>query len=319
MDNVIALYNKYNIEPRIKASDRQITRFSYNNNNKEIVYISCNNTYIDKIDYDVIKKICDDNEIKYINEGIGSVINNLIKKIYPKKEKDDNEIEIDKYEWSSSFNNYCSENIINTSHFKSWAFVEKVNEPLIEEKRITEKEYVDAVSIFGTEYKQINKKEKIYIVEKGTQKIDMVKCRRNILLNNKHKYPVYSVMDTPKKFDGELRCGLYYVDTDNVFPFRASGWYLLPTIEYGLENNMITLDNIKYQFKPSQTLQSNYFVKIVNQLLEKSESTYLQKNIIYTPATLSGLQDNKTAESCWFRYPSLLVIRPNNPDNKTKS
>lgn len=298
IDYVIQLINKYNIEPNIKANDRQVIRFSYFNKNKEIVYISCNNTDKD-CKYEEIKKVCDDNNIKYINEGIGSVITKLINKLFnpeDKTEEDNDEIKVDKNEWSSSFNNYCCENIVNNSYFKSWAFVEKVNEPLVEEKKITETEYIDALSIFGTQYKQINKKEKIYIIEKGTQKIDMVKCRRNILLNNEYKYPVYSVMDKPEVFNGDLRCGLYYVDTENVFPFRGSGWYLLPIIEYGLDNNIITKDNIKYEFKPSKTLPSNYFVKIVDYLLDKTKNTSMGKNIINSFVGICGRTKNTTTK-----------------------
>ncbi len=32
-------------------------------------------------------------------------------------------------------------------------------------------------------------------------------------------WPVYSVFDEVEPFDGDIKAGYYYIDTDNFFPF----------------------------------------------------------------------------------------------------
>jgi hypothetical protein len=38
-------------------------------------------------------------------------------------------------------------------------------------------------------------------------------------------WPVYSVFDEVKPFDGNIEAGFYYVNTTNFFPFKGAGWY----------------------------------------------------------------------------------------------
>jgi hypothetical protein len=38
-------------------------------------------------------------------------------------------------------------------------------------------------------------------------------------------WPVYSVFDEVKPFDGDIKAGYYYIDNDNFFPFKGAGWY----------------------------------------------------------------------------------------------
>jgi DNA replication protein DnaC len=137
----------------------------------------------------------------------------------------------------SSFNGMVWENIMNTIFVKSWQFVEIVDD---------------------NEYK-------------NKFKVDMRKCRRNILFNSKYEFPVYSVMDIPKPFSGVVKCGMYFVETLNIFPFRGDGWYLEPLIVYGLENNLININDIKMEFTPSKTLKPTYFQENINTLLNAFE------------------------------------------------
>jgi len=90
----------------------------------------------------------------------------------------------------SSFYGVVWENVMKTIFDKSWQFVEIVDE---------------------NEYK-------------NTIKTDIRKCRRNILLNFNYEFPVYSVMDLPTPFFGVVKCGMYFIETSNVFPFRGDGW-----------------------------------------------------------------------------------------------
>ncbi len=38
-------------------------------------------------------------------------------------------------------------------------------------------------------------------------------------------WPIYSVFDEVKSFDGEIETGFYYINTNNFFPFKGAGWY----------------------------------------------------------------------------------------------
>ncbi len=45
-------------------------------------------------------------------------------------------------------------------------------------------------------------------------------------------WPVYSVFDEVKAFDGKSEAGFYYINTDNFFPFKGTGWYDADLVYY---------------------------------------------------------------------------------------
>jgi hypothetical protein len=89
--------------------------------------------------------------------------------------------------------------------------------------------------------------------------IDINGCRRNICKHSNFEFPVYSVLDNWEEFDGFVECGNYYIETDNYEPFHKNGIYNEALVKYGLELGIITLDDIKYQFKPAHKLSTDYF------------------------------------------------------------
>ena len=135
---------------------------------------------------------------------------------------------------TSVFNKVALENLVEKPEYRAWQFVERVAEP-------------STLPAF---------------------KIDMRKCRRNLTYNSKHKFPVYSVMDIPRPFSGTIKCGTFYVESTNSFPLRGSGWYSHPLVEYVLSRNIIQLDDIKYEFLPSNTLPADHFKKPIDLLLD---------------------------------------------------
>ena len=78
--------------------------------------------------------------------------------------------------------------------------------------------------------------------------IDINKCRKKILYHYEYDYPVFTVMDSPVIYNKDIHNspGIYYIESKNYFPLRCNDWYYLPMVEYCLENNIITHDNIKY-------------------------------------------------------------------------
>jgi hypothetical protein len=95
--------------------------------------------------------------------------------------------------------------------------------------------------------------------------IDINKCRRNILLNHKHDYCVFNVMDEPEEYKKtKIIEGLYYIETDSYFPLRGNGWYYHSLVQYCLDNKIITKNNIKYVIYSSSTVKHDYYNGFIN-------------------------------------------------------
>jgi 5-methylcytosine-specific restriction enzyme A len=131
----------------------------------------------------------------------------------------------------SCFNNTVQE-IMNNALSHAYAFVEPIREPTKGKKLFT---------------------------------IDINKCRRNILLNHKHDYCIFNVMDEPEEYKkSKIIEGLYYIETDSYFPLRGNGWYYHSLVQYCLDNNIITKDNIKYVIYSSSTVKHDYYNGFIN-------------------------------------------------------
>ena len=308
--DVIRFYELYQMEPKIKTSGGNICEIRYlehgrrRNREQEVrqVIICVDATHGEKYSYQQLKNVADTNHIKYVNEGIGSLLVSIIKKSKQTKRvyltdkekvtffrKYENkcavceivckELEIDHItplacggsneldnlqplcpdchklktteektlgiykadEEISFFNDLVLKNVVNTFEFKTWSFVETVKP-----------------------YTVINPKSKEF-------KLDCRKSRRNNLFYNQKEFPRFSVMDNVKPFSGVVQCGLYFVKTDNIFPFRGNGWYLQALVEYGLSQNLISPNNIIAELLPSHKLPANYFQKQVDVLLKAFE------------------------------------------------
>ena len=64
--------------------------------------------------------------------------------------------------------------------------------------------------------------------------------------------------------------GIYYIESKNYFPLRSNGWYYYPMVEYCLENNIISHDNIKYTVQAQLTVKSDYY----NHFIENAIMNY---------------------------------------------
>ena len=142
-------------------------------------------------------------------------------------------------ETESTFNNQVQE-IMSSNLSSSFAFVERLHKTHMEETIFT---------------------------------IDINKCRRNILLNHKYDYCVFNVMDDVEVFNtnSKITEGLYYIETDVYDPFRGNGWYYHSLTSFGLDNSLISRDNIKKVIYASSTLKHNYY----NGFIE-----YCNKNVL---------------------------------------
>ena len=62
-------------------------------------------------------------------------------------------------------------------------------------------------------------------------------------------WPVYSVFDEVKDFDGDIEAGFYYINTDNFFPFKGAGWYDADLVYYAYKCKIIKKSNILNNIK----------------------------------------------------------------------
>lgn len=129
--------------------------------------------------------------------------------------------------------------------------------------------------------------------------IDDNRCRKNILLHYGYNFPVYSSLDNIKPFNifnKTIDDGYYYVETDNVFPMRKNGFYSRPMIEFCLQENIISKSNIKYEYKPSFAIESDYFKSFVEYLMTVYPEEY-QKLSVNALIGMFGRRDNSYVDS----------------------
>jgi hypothetical protein len=132
---------------------------------------------------------------------------------------------------------------------------------------------------------------------RGLKCIDVNGCRRNLAYWSSYQFPVYSVLDKWESFDGEIKDGNYYVETDQYFPFRKNGVYSRPLVEFGLKKGLITKDNIKKQFIPSLFVEKEYFKKFIDYLFAMFSETGQQKLAVNSWVGCFGRRDNSFIES----------------------
>jgi hypothetical protein len=94
-------------------------------------------------------------------------------------------------------------------------------------------------------------------------------------------WPVFSVFDEVKSFDGEIEAGFYYINTDNFFPFKVARWYDADLVYYACECKLINKKNLILQYKSSTILD----IDISKHLLRKF---FLFDNPKYAINTLIG-------------------------------
>ena len=161
---------------------------------------------------------------------------------------------------ASTFNEKALE-IVQSHHFKQWAFIEKLHDGEIQNTS-------------------------------QLMKIDHAKCRRNLVMHSKYDFPMYSVMDFPTEYTGgEIKCGFYYVESESYFPLRGSGWYNWVMVKYCIENNIEM--KITHQFIPSFSIKHDYFKSFAEFLIELTEGSGLGKLIVNSLVGCWGIQSTQ--------------------------
>jgi len=120
--------------------------------------------------------------------------------------------------------------------------------------------------------------------------IDIRKCRRNLLIQEKKQFCVYSCLDDIKPFDvnDEIVNGFYYIESDVTFPLRMNGYKHSNLVKFCLNRKIIKKSNIKFKWIPSFSLNSDYFVPIIDYLLKVFEEN-IEDTQKLAPNSLVGL------------------------------
>ena len=96
--------------------------------------------------------------------------------------------------------------------------------------------------------------------------IDVKRSYKNAWLKNENDYPIYSLDDNFKTFDGDLiKCGEYLVEPFLVYGIKFDrAVYNCNLINYLIEKKLLEISKIKYVLKPSYKMKHNTFTKFIN-------------------------------------------------------
>jgi hypothetical protein len=103
---IIEFITKYESVPFTQNRENVIIKFIYKNKDDEDVIITVDTNYSEGIEYDKMKNVAATNNIKYVNEGVGSVICKVLENSKKEERKYLNQIE--KENLILSFNGECA-------------------------------------------------------------------------------------------------------------------------------------------------------------------------------------------------------------------
>ena len=308
-DIIIDIYKIYNFQFSSKNIKLNGNRIIYAYFTKFDLYLHADINYDEenKTSYKDVQMLCNNLNIKFNNQSISSIMLNYEKMFFKLKSE---RIELSKdlkKLVSEQYDNKCSKCLKANKKFEydhiiplsagGTSDIDNLQILCVEchfEKTNSEKNNSDYVYInpsessFNSNVKQIFESDLCktwafieQVDNKDVNKemlkyIDINKTRRNILIYNEDKLPVYTVMDKVEEFkeSDEIKTGMYYIETNNYFPLRGNGWYMYNTIKYCMSNFIITYENIKYKLIPSLTIEPDYFKPFLNSVVDKFGDKY---------------------------------------------
>jgi 5-methylcytosine-specific restriction enzyme A len=287
----------HGVPDNIKCKKTKIEAFKYKKNNIIYMFV-CDPNAVHNITYKEVKVLCEKNDLPFKNQTFMHVVKQLRSKYFDeitgriKFTKEFKEMVLEKSEKKCSGCQCCLESKkYDIDHIKPLASggtneidnLQALCKACHRDKTANENEqglyvkFSDTESCFNNTVQEIMNSalshayafvEPIKEPLKGKKlfTIDINKCRRNILLNHKHDYCIFNVMDEPEVFEEKTKIieGLYYIETDSYFPLRGNGWYYHSLVQYCLDNNIITKNNIKYVIYSSSTVKHDYYNGFIN-------------------------------------------------------
>ena len=121
---------------------------------------------------------------------------------------------------------------------------------------------------------------------------DIRKCYSYVA--STYKLPVITIWDEIVKYSGKIqKAAFYYVEKTNML-MQSYGWYIGHLVDYCIDCDMITKDDIKYMIVPS--FQSNELRKLVSGVHSLGLGEFA-KNIVNISIGALATKDSKTIQS----------------------
>jgi 5-methylcytosine-specific restriction enzyme A len=286
----------HGVPDNIKCKKTKIEAFKYKKNNIIYMFV-CDPNAVHNITYKEVKVLCEKNDLPFKNQTFMHVVKQLRSKYFDeitgriKFTKEFKEMVLEKSKKKCAGCKCClKKQKYDIDHIRPLANggtnqidnLQVLCKACHQDKTANEHEqgqyvkFSDTESCFNNTVQEIMNSplshayafvEPIREATKGKKlfTIDINKCRRNILLNHKHDYCIFNVMDEPEEYkDSKIIEGLYYIETDSYFPLRGNGWYYHSLVQYCLDNNIITKNNIKYVIYSSSTVKHDYYNGFIN-------------------------------------------------------
>lgn len=293
LHEVIKLYNKIPNPSNMTCFNKNISKFSITINNV-LYYFVVDPSDIRNASYKEVKALCEKNDIEFKNQSFTSFLMELKNKFLDMKNKRREFTPDERKQILKRFKgkcNYCKKKVdsFEIDHIRSLANggsndddnLQVLCKSCHEDKCQTEIEngcynkIKDSESSFNNTVANIMNdslsKSYAFIEHFSKRKynnqlycIDKNKSRTYILYYGNYSYPVFSVMDRVKKYKGQNKAGIYYIESDNYNPLRGNGWYYYPVVDYCLKNNIIESSQIKYTVQASFSIESNYFNEFID-------------------------------------------------------
>jgi 5-methylcytosine-specific restriction endonuclease McrA len=286
----------HGVPSNIRCKKTKIEGFKYKKNNIIYMFV-CDNNALHNITYKEVKVLCEKNDLPFKNQTFMQVVKQLRSKYFDeitgriKFTKEFKEMVLEKSKKKCAGCKCCLKaKKYEIDHIKPLASggtnqidnLQALCKACHQDKTANEHEqgqyvkFSDTESCFNNTVQEIMNSplshayafvEPVKEPAKGKKlfTIDINKCRRNILLNHKHDYCIFNVMDEPEEYKKtKIIEGLYYIETDSYFPLRGNGWYYHSLVQYCLDNNIITKNNIKYVIYSSSTVKHDYYNGFIN-------------------------------------------------------
>jgi len=111
-------------------------------------------------------------------------------------------------------------------------------------------------------------------LENGTTKVwDCKKCYASCIKYPLDEFLCYGMEDTIEEFKGEIKLGLYFVETDDTTLFNKSRWYDNRTIELALQEgiNFVVIKQLIPKQQTHKTKPVNYFEAFIQKAIDLFE------------------------------------------------
>ena len=276
----------------LKNNKVSITQF-HDSINDVIITTDPNDTRL--VNYEVVKQICDEQQIPFTNQPLTAVVKQMRNKFMTTPRiKFDKEFRKQIFEDQNKCCQMCNE-ALKMSTFEIDHITALANggtngidnlQILCKECHYTktkdeaEEGWVknsDTESSFNSETAKVYESDlaRVWAFVEQYQPthsedlklfgFDINKCRKNQMYYNKYNYPQFTVMDKVEEYKGDhSRAGKYYVECKRYFPLRGNGFYSQPMIEYCLNIGVIQESDIKYVMYSGCEIKHNYFNNLID-------------------------------------------------------